>query len=132
MELCFGDENENVAVSPSKITPNIDDKRNSETNIEVAEPKRRRCQPRDEDNISIDPNSRTPIWLFCHECNNMSIRVYIYPPTRYMESLLLHIEGHMELIYSKVSNTHHRYANFDFKQFLNILKSTSRFCKMNL
>ena len=105
MELCFGDENENVAVSPSKITPNVDDKRNPETQIEAAEPKRRRCQLQDEDNISIDPNSKTPIWLFCHECNNMSIRVYIYPPTRYMESLLLHIGKHMALIYSKVSNT---------------------------
>ncbi|PAV60670.1 hypothetical protein WR25_14428 [Diploscapter pachys] len=99
-KLCFGDENENVTVSPSKISPNVGDKRNPETNIEVAEPKRRRCQPRNEDNISIDPNSTKPTWLFCHVCNK-DIRVYIYPPTGYMQNLLMHIEGHMPLIYSK-------------------------------
>ncbi|PAV85699.1 hypothetical protein WR25_24883 [Diploscapter pachys] len=99
-KLCFGDENENVTVSPSKITRNVGDRRNSETKIEAAVPKRRRCQPRNEDNISIDPNSTRPTWLFCHECNK-DVRIYIYPPTGYMQNLLMHIEGHMALIYSK-------------------------------
>ena len=100
-KLCFGDNN-------------VGDKRKPETNIEVAEPKRRRCQPRNEGSTSIDPNSTRPTWLFCHECNK-DIRVYIYPSTGYMQNLIMHIEKHMALIYSKVSNTHHRRTNFDFK-----------------
>ncbi|PAV82019.1 hypothetical protein WR25_03048 isoform C [Diploscapter pachys] len=103
-KLCFGDENENVTVSPSKITLNVGDKRKSETNIEVAEPKRRRCQPRNEDNISIDPSSTRLTWLFCHECNK-NVCISIHPRTGYMKGLLSHTEKHMGLNYSKVLNT---------------------------
>ena len=137
--MCFGGENKSVTVSPSKITPNVGEKWNPEMRIEPAEPKRRRCQPRNEENISIAPDSRTPTWLFCHVCNK-NVCIYIYPTTEYMQVLLSHVGKHMALIYSKVSNTptpmHELrlqifFRNFHF-EFLNTLKSTSRCCKMNL